>query len=114
MLGARGEPVPSTRVRIRARTVAGHEQVASASEAPDEEGAFSLELRGVGLDHEVVVLAGSGEAEHAGETTDIATGDVLFVKADALHQFRNTGDEPLQFLCLVPKDRDGGGEVPGS
>lgn len=65
-------------------------------------------------EHEVVVLAGTGEAEQAGETSEIAAGDVLFVRADAIHQFRNTGEQPLQFLCLVPKERDGGGEVPGS
>lgn len=65
-------------------------------------------------EHEVVVLAGRGEAEQAGERTEISAGDVLFVAADAVHQFRNTGDEPLQFLCLVPTERDGGGEVPGS
>lgn len=65
-------------------------------------------------EHEVVVLSGRGEAEYDGESQNIEQGDVLFVKADVLHQFRNTGEEPLQFLCLVPRDRDGGGEVPGS
>ncbi len=65
-------------------------------------------------EHEVVVLSGEGEAEQDGDVAPIRTGDVLFVRADALHQFRNTGSEPLQFLCLVPRDRDGGGEVPGS
>ena len=65
-------------------------------------------------EHEVVVLSGRGEAEYDGESQNIQPGDVLFVKADVLHQFRNTGEEPLQFLCLVPRDRNGGGEVPGS
>ncbi len=65
-------------------------------------------------EHEVVVLSGHGEATCEEERQVIGTGDVLFVPADAPHQFRNTGEEPLQFLCLVPRDRDGGGEVPGS
>ena len=65
-------------------------------------------------EHEVVVLSGRGEAEQAGETIEIAAGDVLYVAADSIHQFRNTGDESLQFLCLVPRERNGGGEVPGS
>ena len=65
-------------------------------------------------EHQVVVLDGAGEAEHDGNTTEIARGDVLFVEPGKLHQFRNTGSEPLQFLCMVPMERQGGGEVPGS
>jgi len=29
-------------------------------------------------------------------------GDVVFVPPDELHQFRNTGDGELRFLCLIP------------
>ena len=65
-------------------------------------------------EHQVIVLAGRGEAEQAGETQSIEPGDVLFVEAGAEHQFRNTGEAPMQFVCLVPRQRDGGGEVPGS
>jgi len=65
-------------------------------------------------EHQVVVLQGSGEAEHDGETSQITRGDVLFVEPGKIHQFRNTGSEPLQFLCMVPMERQGGGEVPGS
>lgn len=65
-------------------------------------------------EHQVVVLAGSGEAEHDGETIAISAGDVLFVEPEKHHQFRNTGQEPMEFLCLVPRERAGGGEVPGS
>ncbi len=65
-------------------------------------------------EHQVVVLAGRGEAEHAGETVTFSKHDVMYVEANAIHQFRNLGDEPMEFLCLVPRERDGGGEVPGS
>ena len=65
-------------------------------------------------EHQVVVMAGAGEAEHDGETSAITKGDVLFVEPGKLHQFRNTGETPLEFLCLVPRDRQDGGEVPGS
>lgn len=65
-------------------------------------------------EHQVIVLAGRGEAEQAGEIQSIEPGDVLFVEAGAEHQFRNTGEAPMQFVCLVPRQRDGGGEVPGS
>ena len=53
-------------------------------------------------EHEVFVLEGSGvvcegETEHS-----LQPGDVVFVRPDEVHQFRNTGDGPLKFLCLVP------------
>ena len=53
-------------------------------------------------EHEVFVLAGrgiviEGEKEHA-----LNEGDVVFVKPNEIHQFRNVGKEPMKFLCLVP------------
>lgn len=65
-------------------------------------------------EHEVVVHAGQGQVENDGEFAEIRSGDVLHVEPDKLHQFKNTGDEPLEFICLVPHERQGGGEVPGS
>lgn len=65
-------------------------------------------------EHQVIVLGGCGEAEQDGVTSTIQSGDVLYVSPDLTHQFRNTGDEPMQFVCLVPRTRNNGGEVPGS
>ena len=65
-------------------------------------------------EHQVIVLEGSGEAEHDGETIEVNKGDVLYVEPDKLHQFRNTGSHQLEFICMVPQERIGGGEVPGS
>jgi quercetin dioxygenase-like cupin family protein len=53
-------------------------------------------------DHGVMVLRGTGkvrlgDAEHA-----IGFGDVVYVAPGELHQFVNTGAEPLGFLCVVP------------
>ncbi len=47
------------------------------------------------LEGEGVVL--EGEREHP-----LAAGDVIFVVPGEIHQFRNTGQQPLKFLCLVP------------
>lgn len=69
-------------------------------------------------EHEIVILEGEGRAENEGEFHEIAAGDVLFVKPNAVHQFVNTGEQPLKFLCMVPVTFDcGGGEckpTPGS
>ncbi len=29
-------------------------------------------------------------------------GHFVYVEPNKVHQFRNTGDKPLKFLCLIP------------
>lgn len=53
-------------------------------------------------EHEVFVLSGSGVVLEGEVEHPLAAGDVVFVRPDEAHQFRNTGSEPLKFLCLVP------------
>jgi quercetin dioxygenase-like cupin family protein len=65
-------------------------------------------------EHEVYIVGGTGRVEHDGEFRDIRTGDVLFVEPNKVHQFVNTGAQPLQFLCLVPVTFDCGQPTPGS
>ncbi len=65
-------------------------------------------------EHEVLVLSGIGEVECGGEVEPIKGGDGLLIPSNDLHQFRNTGDSPLEFLCIVPVDSDCGEAVPGS
>jgi len=65
-------------------------------------------------EHEILVLKGQGELECDGETTTIAKGDGLFIPSNQTHQFRATGDTPLEFLCIVPVASDCGQVVPES
>ncbi|MEM7755391.1 MAG: cupin domain-containing protein [Planctomycetota bacterium] len=65
-------------------------------------------------EHEVYVVAGEGTVLLEGKRHPIRSGDVIFVPADEEHQFRVTGEQPLQFLCLVPVDRNCGDPTPGS
>jgi quercetin dioxygenase-like cupin family protein len=53
-------------------------------------------------EHEVFVLEGEGEVFEGDVPHRLKAGDVVFVKPDEVHQFRNTGRQPLKFLCLVP------------
>ncbi len=53
-------------------------------------------------EHEVFVLEGSGVVLHGETERPLQRGDVVFVAPNEVHQFRNTGDVPLKFLCLVP------------
>lgn len=53
-------------------------------------------------EHEVFVLAGAGVILDGDEERPLAAGDVVYVAPDDVHQFRNTGSQPMRFLCLIP------------
>lgn len=68
-------------------------------------------------EHEVLILEGVAALGGAGEGRTVEAGDVLYVPANETHQFRNAGDGPLKFVCLVPTAFDCGGQAqptPGS
>lgn len=58
-------------------------------------------------DHGVVVLAGGGRVRLGEQWHAIRTGDVVYVASDEVHQFENTGAEPLGFLCVIAAKRPG-------
>lgn len=53
-------------------------------------------------EHEVYVLEGQGVVIDGDFERPLSAGDVVFVAPDDVHQFRNTGNGPLKFLCLIP------------
>ena len=53
-------------------------------------------------EHEVLILAGKGIVRGGETWREFEEGDVLFIPPNELHQFKNTGDQPMQFICLVP------------
>ncbi len=53
-------------------------------------------------EHEVFVLEGQGTVLEDDQIHPIKAGDVLYVVPDEIHQFKNTGEVPLKFLCLIP------------
>jgi quercetin dioxygenase-like cupin family protein len=53
-------------------------------------------------EHEVFVLEGQGVVLAGDVPHPLRSGDVVYVRPAELHQFRNTGNTPLKFLCLVP------------
>ena len=58
-------------------------------------------------EHEVYVLAGSGIVIDGDAERPLAPGDVVFVAPNDVHQFHNTGTEPMRFLCLIPNSATG-------
>ncbi len=53
-------------------------------------------------EHEIFVLAGDGEIWEGDTPHPLRAGDVILVKPDEVHQFRNTGNTPFKFLCMIP------------
>jgi quercetin dioxygenase-like cupin family protein len=58
-------------------------------------------------EHEVYVIAGRGTIVDGDHERPLAAGDVVFVAPNDVHQFRNTGPEPMRFLCLIPNSATG-------
>lgn len=57
-------------------------------------------------EHEVLILRGVGTLKSEQGDRGCAAGDVVWIPANEMHQFRNSGSEPLEFICLIPAPRD--------
>jgi quercetin dioxygenase-like cupin family protein len=53
-------------------------------------------------EHEVYILAGRGDIVGAAGRHKVSGGDFVYVAPGEVHQFANSGDSSLEFLCLVP------------
>lgn len=58
-------------------------------------------------EHEVFVLEGDGQLFEGDQPHRLKAGDVVLIKPDEVHQFRNSSDRPLKFLCLIPNSAVG-------
>ena len=58
-------------------------------------------------EHEVFVLEGDGVVFEGNEQHKFKAGDVIFVEPNEVHQFRNAGQSPMRFLCLIPNSATG-------
>lgn len=53
-------------------------------------------------EHEIFILSGVGIVVDQSGENEVKTGDVVFVPGGEKHQFKNPGDEPWEFICLIP------------
>ena len=53
-------------------------------------------------EHEVFILEGEGVVRSDKGDIPFKPGTVVFIPPNERHQFRNTGDTPVKFLCLIP------------
>ena len=54
------------------------------------------------LEHEQVVIAGSMTLVLDGLKHVVKTGDCIYIPAGVAHSYSNPGEQPVQFLCMVP------------
>ncbi len=53
-------------------------------------------------EHEIFFHSGSGEVFVGGSWKSVSAGSVVFVPENEIHQFRNTGNNDLIMVCLIP------------
>jgi quercetin dioxygenase-like cupin family protein len=58
------------------------------------------------VEHEQYVLRGAARVTLGDEVHQVKTGDVVFIPAGVPHSYRAQGDEPFEFLCVVPNRPD--------
>lgn len=57
-------------------------------------------------EHGVIILHGQVRLQLGDAFFPLSPYDVVFVKGGDLHQFTNVGDEPLGFLCTIPRSAE--------
>jgi len=50
-------------------------------------------------EHEVFMLRGKALVRGGEQEVEVKAGNVIFISSYEEHQFRNIGDEPVEFLC---------------
>jgi quercetin dioxygenase-like cupin family protein len=54
------------------------------------------------VEHEQYVLRGRATIGIGEETFDVAPDDVVLIPAGVVHWYEARGDEPFEFICVVP------------
>lgn len=58
------------------------------------------------VEHEQYVLRGQAKIGIDEEVYEVKQGDVVFIPEGAVHFYENTGEEPFEFLCIIPNKED--------
>ena len=56
-------------------------------------------------EHETFILEGQGVViDEAGNEHTLSPGVFVYIDPNEKHQFKNTGENPLVFVCLIPSE----------
>jgi quercetin dioxygenase-like cupin family protein len=65
-----------------------------------------MPLRTNTVEYEQYVLTGHARIGIDGEDYEVKPGDVDFIPEGVPHYYQNIGDEPFEFLCMIPNKPD--------
>jgi quercetin dioxygenase-like cupin family protein len=66
------------------------------------------------VEHEQFVLRGSARVGIGNDVYEVKANDVVYIPAGVPHWYEAQGDEPFEFLCVVPNLPDRIELVPGN
>ncbi|MCX6175039.1 MAG: cupin domain-containing protein [Ignavibacteriales bacterium] len=58
------------------------------------------------VEHEQLVLNGNAKVIIGGCEFEAKKDDIVFIPANTPHSYKNIGNEPFEFLCVVPNKTD--------
>ncbi len=58
------------------------------------------------VEHEQYVLGGRARIGIGEQVYEVKQGDVVFIPEGVPHFYENIGDEPFEFLCVIPNKED--------
>jgi quercetin dioxygenase-like cupin family protein len=58
------------------------------------------------VEHEQYVLRGHAKIVIGEEIYEVKQGDVVFIPDGVPHFYENIGEEPFEFLCIIPNKED--------
>lgn len=98
---------------VKAGTKTTRQVLISPQEAPNfAMRKFSIEPGGGmpmhtnSVEHEQIVLGGKAHIVIGDNSYDVKKDDVVFIPAGVPHSYKTVGDEPFEFLCMVPNKED--------
>ena len=58
------------------------------------------------VEHEQYVLRGHARIGIGGQEYEVNAGDVVLIPEGVPHFYQNIGEEPFEFLCIIPNKED--------
>ena len=58
------------------------------------------------VEHEQYVLRGHAKIGIGEDIYEVKAGDVVFIPDGIVHFYENIGNEPFEFLCVIPNKED--------
>lgn len=52
-------------------------------------------------EHEIFIIKGKGLLITKNKEIELKPNDAIFIPSNELHQFKNIGEEPLIFICVI-------------